>query len=93
MKENYNTVIKTKEYKKENKITLKMQFIFMVLLLAGIVYYLYIDDEKMFLYLPAMICLLFGSYNTKKYLKKEKKSYLYLFGAFLVFVSIIGEII
>ena len=93
MKENYNTSIKTKDFKIDYKITLTIQFIFMVLLLVGVIYYFIKESNILFIYIPAMIALLLGSYNTKKYLKKDKKAYLYLFGSVLVLINIVGVLL
>ena len=93
MKENYNTVIKTKDFKVDYKFTLTLQFISMILIILSILYYIFIDENMIFIYIPSFFTLLLGSYNTKKYLKKEKKSYLYLFGAILVLISLIGELL
>ena len=65
----------------------------MVLLLVGVIYYFIKESNILFIYIPAMIALLLGSYNTKKYLKKDKKAYLYLFGSILVLINIVGVLL
>lgn len=93
MKENFNTVIKSKDFKIDYKVTLVLQFICMILLLLSILYYFIIDQNILFIYISTFLTLLFGSYNTKKYLKKDKKAYLYLFGAILVLINIVGVLL